>query len=421
MGTIHVKVGFMDTMIDRRILTTIEALYDAVTDPRKWEHVLKEMAQLLDADFAHIAHFDHENPLFNVSLLFGAEGELHWNSELQQKFERLIPEDPRLILCSTYPEKPISCRMYLTDEELHASRMWQEVLRYSRAEYSLIVTLQGNNQESLTGVGVFRTPEGRPFDQEACDVMGELVPHFKHSLSLHKQLATMDLGQRLSMSTLDHIPMGIFIVAHEGKIQFINGFGDRMARENDGLFVDSGYLTLRRSVENEELQRLIWVAVDTSKRAKASPAPPQTLSITRNGVEEPLWAMVSPLNVGVGVGSLQQPMAVVFVSDPLQPQEAPPELLQRLFGLTRREAALVEQLVLGRSLQEGAEALGITEQTARTHLKAAFGKTQTQRQGDLVRMVLSSPVWIRKVTSLTDVQKSMQNTLTRGDRFQRYN
>ncbi|MBF0420130.1 MAG: helix-turn-helix transcriptional regulator [Magnetococcales bacterium] len=108
------------------------------------------------------------------------------------------------------------------------------------------------------------------------------------------------------------------------------------------------------------------------------------------------------------------------MSDPLQPLEAPPELLQRLFGLTRREAALVEQLVMGRSLQEGADALGITEQTARTHLKAAFGKTQTQRQGDLVRLVLTSPVWIRKVTSLTDIQKTMQDALTRGDRFRAY-
>ncbi|MBF0420129.1 MAG: hypothetical protein HQL78_08190, partial [Magnetococcales bacterium] len=329
----------MNTMIDKRILTTIEALYAAVTDPGKWEHVLKEMAQLLGADSAHIAHFDYDNPLFNVSLLYFSEDGSHWNAELQQTFERLIPEDPRLILCNTYPGKPISCRMHLTDAELHDSRMWQEVLRYSRAEYSLIVTLQGNDQETLTGVGVFRTPEGQPFDQEACDVMGELVPHFKRALSLHKQLTTMDLGQRMSMSALDHVPMGIFIVAAEGKIQFINGFGDKMVRENDGLFVDSGCLTLRRTEENEVLHRFIQEAVSLSNQAKATPASPQTLSITRTHVEEPLWALVSPLMVGgasLGVGSLQQAKAVIFVSDPLQPLEAPPELLQRLFGLTRR-------------------------------------------------------------------------------------
>ncbi|HIJ82917.1 MAG TPA: hypothetical protein HPQ00_01800, partial [Magnetococcales bacterium] len=342
----------MNAAIFRRILTTIEAMYDAVTDSRKWENVLKEMTELLDADSAHIGHFDRDNPLFNVSLLYGVENDMHWDAELQQKFEKLIPEDPRLILCNTYPEKPISCRMYLTDTELHDSRMWQEVLRYSRAEYSLIVTLQGNNQETLTGVGVFRTPEGRPFDQEACDIMGELVPHFKRVLSLHKQLANMDLGQRMGMSTLDHIPMGIFVVASQGKVHFVNDFGDSLARENDGLLIDSGHLALQRSKENDELQRFIHAAVDTSKRARAYPTPPQALSVTRTRAEEPLWMMVSPLMVGgasLGVDPLQQPMAVVFVSDPLQPQESPPELLQRLFGLTRREAALVEQLVLGRS------------------------------------------------------------------------
>lgn len=410
----------MTSAINKNLMITIEALYDAVTDQRKWERVLREMCLLLKGDIAHLGHFDHENPLFNVSLLLCDNSDKgYWDAELQQKFERLIPEDPRLILCNRYPEKPISCRMHMTDDQLHASKMWQEVLQYSKAEYSLIVTLFGSNNKTLTGIGVFRNPGKVPFDQEECDLMGELVPHFKRAFTLHKQLASMDMNQRMAMSALDHIPMGIFVVTGEGKIRFSNDSGQELLNQNDGLSNRSGYLSLKMANEDRAFHRYLGSAVKTFNQG-TSPTPSQTFSVTRRNVDEPLWAMVSPLasnNLPLGMGVTDQPMAIIFISDPRKPQETPPELLQRLFGFTRREAEVVEQLVSGQSLQESAKTLDISEQTARSHLKSAFGKTQTTRQGDLVRMVLSSPVWIRKITTPSDPKTNIEDTLKHGTQF----
>ncbi|MBF0132272.1 MAG: hypothetical protein HQL75_06760 [Magnetococcales bacterium] len=410
----------MASAINKNLMITIEALYDAVTDQRKWERVLREMCLLLEGDAAHLGHFDHENPLFNVSLLWtDSQDKCYWDAEIQQKFERLMPEDPRLILCNRYPEKPISCRMYLTDDQLHASKMWQEVLQYSKAEYSLIVTLLGSNNKTLTGIGVFRNPGKVPFDQEECDLMGELVPHFKRAFTLHKQLASMDMNQRMAMSALDHIPMGLFVVTGEGKIRFSNDSGQELLNQNDGLSNRSGYLSLKMANEDRTFHRYLGSAVKTFSQG-TSPTPSQTFSVTRRKVAEPLWAMISPLassNLPLGVGITDQPMAVVFISDPRKPQETPPELLQRLFGFTRREAEVVEQLVSGQSLQESAKILDISEQTARSHLKSAFGKTQTTRQSDLVRMVLSSPVWIRKTTTPSDPKTNIEDTLKHGTQF----
>ncbi|MBF0602343.1 MAG: hypothetical protein HQL07_01475 [Nitrospirae bacterium] len=410
----------MASTINKNLMITIEALYDAVTDQRKWERVLREMCLLLQGDTAHLGHFDHENPLFNVSLLWtDNQDKCYWDAEIQQKFERLMPEDPRLILCNRYPEKPISCRMHMTDDQLHASKMWQEVLQYSKAEYSLIVTLLGSNNETLTGIGVFRNPGKVPFDQEECDLMGELVPHFKRAFTLHKQLANIDMNQRMAMSALDHIPMGIFVVTGEGKIRFSNDSAQELLNQNDGLSNRSGYLSLKMANEDRAFHRYLGNAVKTSDPG-TSPTPSQTFSITRRNVAEPLWAMVSPLasnNLPLGMGVMDQPMAIVFISDPRKPQETPPELLQRLFGFTRREAEVVEQLVSGQSLQESAKILDISEQTARSHLKSAFGKTQTTRQSDLVRMVLSSPVWIRKTTTPSDPKTNIEDTLKHGTQF----
>ena len=88
-------------------------------------------------------------------------------------------------------------------------------------------------------------------------------------------------------------------------------------------------------------------------------------------------------------------LAIVFITDPMRRQEAPSDLLMRLFGLSSAEGRLLEKLVSGRSVKQAASDLGITGDTARSYLKVIFQKTDTHRQTDLVRLVLSSPVWIQ--------------------------
>lgn len=59
------------------------------------------------------------------------------------------------------------------------------------------------------------------------------------------------------------------------------------------------------------------------------------------------------------------------------------------FRLTQKEAEISRRLVDGVTLKEAAYALGITYNTARQHLKAAFQKTGARRQADLVSRLLS--------------------------------
>ena len=61
--------------------------------------------------------------------------------------------------------------------------------------------------------------------------------------------------------------------------------------------------------------------------------------------------------------------------------------LQGAFGLTAREAQIAEMLALGRDLGEIAQYLCLSIATVRQHLKAAFRKTDTHRQAELVTLV----------------------------------
>ena len=67
----------------------------------------------------------------------------------------------------------------------------------------------------------------------------------------------------------------------------------------------------------------------------------------------------------------------------------PADRLRRLYGLTRAEAHVALAVLRGDGLQAAADALGVTLATVKTHLQHVFGKTGTQRQAELVNLLLA--------------------------------
>ena len=64
----------------------------------------------------------------------------------------------------------------------------------------------------------------------------------------------------------------------------------------------------------------------------------------------------------------------------------------RLHGLSQSETRLTCALIGGESLGCAAKIIGVREQTARSYLKQIFVKTDTNRQAELVQLMLKSAV-----------------------------
>src|SRR5262245_17474093 len=73
----------------------------------------------------------------------------------------------------------------------------------------------------------------------------------------------------------------------------------------------------------------------------------------------------------------------------------PIDLLRCHFGLTPAEARLALQLVAGETLRAAAVKLGISYETARSHLKHIFNKTGTCRQAELVVVIVTAVPQLR--------------------------
>jgi DNA-binding CsgD family transcriptional regulator len=86
-------------------------------------------------------------------------------------------------------------------------------------------------------------------------------------------------------------------------------------------------------------------------------------------------------------GSSYAAAAAVFVRKAGLDTPAAPEVIARLYGLTPSELRVLLAVFESGGVPNVADALGISEATAKTHLRRLFEKTGTARQADLVKLV----------------------------------
>jgi DNA-binding CsgD family transcriptional regulator len=83
--------------------------------------------------------------------------------------------------------------------------------------------------------------------------------------------------------------------------------------------------------------------------------------------------------------------ALMFIFDPEQAHDITADLVRKLFKLSPAEAQLAVSLCAGRTLEEIAAERGRALSTVRSQVRSLFDKTGTNRQTDLVSLLLASP------------------------------
>jgi DNA-binding CsgD family transcriptional regulator len=79
----------------------------------------------------------------------------------------------------------------------------------------------------------------------------------------------------------------------------------------------------------------------------------------------------------------------VIVIDPERQGEPEPDLLRRLYGLTRAEAEVALRVMRGDGLKPISDEMSLSVATLKTHLQHVFTKTGTHRQAELVRLLMA--------------------------------
>jgi DNA-binding CsgD family transcriptional regulator len=222
------------------------------------------------------------------------------------------------------------------------------------------------------------------------DPLRQLAPHLRRSFELHNQFLTLRMQQAATKHVLDHFPVGVVLVDARGRVLTMNSSAAAIIELADGIGVDRLGLRADTGQETASLRALVANAARAGNGRDTERGGAMTLS--RPSHLRPLWVLVAPLVGNHGAEESVPAVVALFVSDPDRRHEIPTEALERFFGLTPAEVRLLEALVNGKSLEEASEEFQVSKNTLRTQLHQIFRKTDTSRQSEVIKLVLSTPV-----------------------------
>ncbi len=223
-----------------------------------------------------------------------------------------------------------------------------------------------------------------PFDTaERVKFLGALLPHLQQALRTQNHLA--ELGNRAGEITavIDAIAHGIVIVETGGRVVQMNSAAEHILTVRDGLCVHWGRLEAVRTSTNEQLQGCIARACGEPRNG---PPSGDSLACSRPSKKRPYVIHALPLPITEAFSAAR---ALVMIIDPEQGTEPPKMLIRRLFGLTNAQADVALRVMRGDGLKPISEELALSMATVKTHLQHVFEKTDTHRQAELVRLLLT--------------------------------
>lgn len=235
-----------------------------------------------------------------------------------------------------------------------------------------------NSDGRLGIVAVQRGPDRPPFDDDDISDFERLMPHMTQAVELRRAFFAIQSETTLLKSAMDSTAAGILIVSPSGRLTTANLVARDILDRRDGLQVDrSGRLSASSPAANQALaeafERLSEDAGSVMIQVPRRQGPATySLRISRNA--EP-----TPLSPETRQGF------VVVIHDPAHEVTDIRRILAEAFRLTPSGAALVAALVEGHDLRSYSGQAGISLNTAKFHLQAAFHATGTRRQADLVR------------------------------------
>ena len=377
--------------VDQTILSAIDSIYAAAADESLWPEVIRNLLDITESQAVSFCVLDATEqpkmPTFSYLNIEPRSVDLpRFMSEYLEGGMAL--HDPTVQYIVSHPgQKLIQDSAFISEREKdrHFYYDWHGRFSDTRHRMAAMVSPAPRVQ---SGVTLHRTRQKGDFDSAQIERFQFLLPHLERAVCIGFRLGTLGTMQRASFDLLDGNSRGVIVLDRQGHVIFANCAASELASSQDGIMLSPEGLSLQRRTDDAKLQQLIGEALAISDNGSGFSS--GVMRARRPSGKRPLSIFVSPLSQTTILMTVARPAVCVVIADPDRQELLPADTLQKLFGLTPAEARLAVRLARGDALAEAAAELKITYATARTQLVVIFRKTGTRRQGELIKLLLSS-------------------------------
>ena len=365
-----------------QVAALIGDVYDASLDATRWSYVLEKARLFVGGSTASVFAKDASSKSGMVHYESETGIDPSWTQLYYEKYVKLDPLMTGQVLAEL--EQPFCTSDIMPYDEFVDSRAYREWVQPQGLVDCAFAVLD----KSATGAalfGVFRHERNGLVDDATRWRMRQITPHIRRAMMIGRTVEARTAEAATFVDTLDGLSAGMFLVDDTGRIVHANASGLAMAADGSALRETGGRLAPADPEAAQALNDVFTVAGggDAAVGRKG-------ISVPFTGRDGACYAAhVLPLTSGERqrAGARHASVAAVFLRKATIETASLPEMMARHYGLTPSELRVLFAIVEVGGVPETAEALGIGEATVKTHLHRLFGKTRTNRQADLVKLV----------------------------------
>ncbi len=257
--------------------------------------------------------------------------------------------------------------------------------------HSLLFVLLRRGESHIV-CSAFRGESDGRFEDDMTNFFGRESAHLSRALKIHGIMSRTTTERDAALAALDQIPICVIIVDDAGMVLDSNHVANEVLALRDGLMVDRSGLKGDTREATLGLHQLIATAINHDRQV--DPEATDTILLNRPSGRPSLAVTVGRLPLASRFLGTDRRAAAIYITDPQTPFDLDSAKLRRLYKLTPAEARLAAHMAQGSRLEDAAADLGVSLNTVRTHLKRIFSKTGTDRQAELVRLIISGPARI---------------------------
>jgi DNA-binding CsgD family transcriptional regulator len=356
----------------------IHLAHHAAAEPDVWDRVMILMSEWLRA--AQIALVEH-NPLTQ-------QGQIDHAAGLSEEFcalyrARFAAQNVWLKAVRGVAGDALTGTEIVPNWELVRSEFYRSWLRPQSAFHSLL-GITDRRTDRLGCVIALRPADGEPFGSVDKQRLAEILRGLGCARDLESGLAAERRTAEVLVDLLDCLPDAVLLVDTVGRPILVNRAARVLLARRDPLVLTGGVLATASIEETRRLRRLIATA---SNGIELQDPAGGEIALSRKNGAPPLVLRIAALpHKIIDESGRTRAVAAVF-SGPFEP--AAIGRLCAFYHLTPAEARLAALIADGRTLLGAAASLRVTRNTARTHMKRIYAKTETHRQADLVRLLVA--------------------------------
>lgn len=346
---------------------------DAITGRESWPRALAEMADGFGAIESHFTVWDRTRG----SVLFSARAG-RFPAEASEQYARYfhtVDTCKEALVWSEIGDVFLTQAHY--GDAFVKTEIYNDFLRPLGARYVIGVKL-AESGPAISMLRIHRSSRNGPYSDEDVRRLKSIFPSLSRSAKLYFDRLHLEKQAALATAVLNQLDIGVVVLSPDRRVDQINMVAERILANSAIAEIRAGRLLF-----NDVNVELAITRLFSACNRRGLLAATDAVENLRLGDYELCIALLQSGKPLACNGSLLLTLRKLFPD-----REALIEWVTQEFGLTYSEAAVVDQIVAGHTVQDIALRKGISLNTVKTHLKAAFAKMNVHSQSELVGVVL---------------------------------